>query len=260
MAVIILVCFLASVIGSICGVGGGVIIKPVLDAFGIMSVSAISFLSSCTVLAMSCTNLYKNARSGNSQIRVRTTLPLAIGGAVGGVTGKVLFNMISAQFENANQIGAIQAAILALACVMILVYTLNRSRIRTYQVTNAAVCFIIGIFLGMISSFLGIGGGPIDLVVLYFFFSMSTKEAAQNSIFIIFFAQLANLIYTILSGTVPYFSMMFLVIMICAGISGGIAGSSINKKIDEKTVDKLFAGLVIVIIVINIYNIFKYIG
>ena len=45
MAVIILVSFLASVIGSICGVGGGVIIKPVLDAFGIMSVSAISSIN-----------------------------------------------------------------------------------------------------------------------------------------------------------------------------------------------------------------------
>ncbi|MBQ2105458.1 MAG: sulfite exporter TauE/SafE family protein, partial [Lachnospiraceae bacterium] len=46
------ICFLASVIGAICGIGGGVIIKPALDAFGIMDVSTISFLSGCTVLSM----------------------------------------------------------------------------------------------------------------------------------------------------------------------------------------------------------------
>ena len=63
MNVIILVFFLvsilSSIVGSICGIGGGVIIKPVLDAVGIMSVSSISFLSGCTVLAMSIVSVYK---------------------------------------------------------------------------------------------------------------------------------------------------------------------------------------------------------
>ena len=52
MAILIFViCLLASMTGSICGIGGGVIIKPVLDALGIMSVSAISFLSGMPVLS-----------------------------------------------------------------------------------------------------------------------------------------------------------------------------------------------------------------
>ncbi|MEI3183290.1 MAG: sulfite exporter TauE/SafE family protein [Lachnospiraceae bacterium] len=38
------------------------------------------------------------------------------------------------------------------------------------------------------SSFLGIGGGPINLVVLLYFFSMDTKAAAQNSLYIILFS------------------------------------------------------------------------
>ena len=42
---VFLICFFASVVGAICGIGGGVIIKPALDAFGIMGVSTISFLS-----------------------------------------------------------------------------------------------------------------------------------------------------------------------------------------------------------------------
>lgn len=33
--IFIVVCFLASTVGCICGIGGGVIIKPVLDAFGL---------------------------------------------------------------------------------------------------------------------------------------------------------------------------------------------------------------------------------
>ena len=56
-----------------------------------------------------------------------------------------------------------------------------------YKVENASVCVLIGVFLGIMSSFLGIGGGPINFVVLFFFFSMSTKIAAENSLYIIFF-------------------------------------------------------------------------
>ena len=42
---IFFISFLSSVVGAICGIGGGVIIKPVLDAADIMGVAAISFLS-----------------------------------------------------------------------------------------------------------------------------------------------------------------------------------------------------------------------
>ncbi len=43
--VVLIISVLSSVAGSICGIGGGVIMKPLLDAVGIMSVSEISFLS-----------------------------------------------------------------------------------------------------------------------------------------------------------------------------------------------------------------------
>ena len=53
------VSFCASVVGAICGIGGGVLIKPLLDAFGVLSVASISFLSGCTVLSMSCYSVVK---------------------------------------------------------------------------------------------------------------------------------------------------------------------------------------------------------
>lgn len=58
------VSFGASVVGAICGIGGGVLIKPLLDAFGVLSVSTISFLSGCTVLAMSCYSVVRAKQSG----------------------------------------------------------------------------------------------------------------------------------------------------------------------------------------------------
>lgn len=41
--VVFLVSFLASTVGAVCGIGGGVIIKPMLDLLHIGSVQTISF-------------------------------------------------------------------------------------------------------------------------------------------------------------------------------------------------------------------------
>ena len=50
------VVFLATLLGSFVGLGGGVIIKPVLDVINAHSLTEISFFSSCAVFAMSITS------------------------------------------------------------------------------------------------------------------------------------------------------------------------------------------------------------
>ena len=78
------------------------------------------------------------------------------------------------------------------------------------------------------------------------------------SIYIIMFSQIASLLSSLVKGNVPPFEAALLVLMVVCGILGGLAGSRINKKIDDRTVERLFIGLMAVIIVINIYNVFRY--
>ena len=256
--VFLAVCFGASIVGAICGIGGGVIIKPVLDSFGVLDVTAISFLSGCTVLSMTTYSVLKSKVSGESHVTMKTGFPLAIGAAAGGLVGKWLFSYVKSLSSDPNKVGAVQALCLLIVTLGTLIYTIYKAKIKTYHVENAVVCVLIGLFLGIMSSFLVIGGGPINLVVLFYFFSMSTKLAAENSLYIIFFSQIASLISTIVTGSVPDFQIGVLVLMVAGGIAGGICGRTINKKIDEKTVDKLFIALMVLMIVINIYNIFKF--
>lgn len=254
----LVICFGASVIGAICGIGGGVIIKPLLDSFGILDVTVISFLSGCTVLSMTTYSVVKSNLSKESQVSMKTGFPLAVGAAAGGLIGKWLFSYVKSLSSNPDKVGAVQALCLLLVTLGTLLYTLNKKRIKTLQIENALVCVLIGLLLGIMSSFLGIGGGPVNLVVLFYFFSMTTKVAAQNSLYIIFFSQTASLLAAIVTGSVPKFQPSLLALMAAGGIAGGICGRRINKKIDEKTVDKLFIGLMVVMIGINIYNIYKF--
>jgi len=232
----------------------------VLDLFRLETVSTISFLSGCTVLSMSCYSVGKSLLAGEKRVSLTVGTPLAAGAAVGGLLGNQLFALTRQLAGTPDQAGAVQAACLALMTVGTLLYTLNKDRIATHRVQNFAACLMIGLALGCMSSFLGIGGGPINLVVLYYFFSMDTKTAAANSLYIILFSQLCSLFTTLWTRTVPDIRWSVLILMVAGGIGGGILGRKLNHRIEEKTVERLFIVLMSVIICISVFNAWRYAG
>ncbi len=258
MIVFFLVSFLACTAGAICGMGGGVIIKPVLDILGLETVTTARFLSSCTVLGMSCYSVLRNVLLKESRVDMKTGLPLMVGAAAGGAVGKSLFAVIKGLFENQNTVGAVQAGCLAALTVVTLIYTLRRDKIQSLQVKNPAACGVIGLLLGIMSSFLGIGGGPINLAVLFFFFGMETKTAATTSLYIILFCQATNLMATFLGGGAPEFRWPVMALMVIGGICGGMVGRKLSRKMERRSIDRLFALQMVLIICLNIYNVWKF--
>ena len=93
--------------GAICGIGGGVIIKPLLDVFHIAEVGTISFLSGCTVLAMTSYSVAKSKLSGECKVELKTVIPLAVGAAIGGVLGKWIFGLLQSMSADKEKVGAI---------------------------------------------------------------------------------------------------------------------------------------------------------
>lgn len=259
-AICYLVTFAACVLGTICGMGGGIIIKPVLDAAGVMSVSTITFLSGVTVIAMSCWNVGKNFLKKESEVEFRSTSVLAVGAAIGGLLGKQLFTMTAGLFPDQNTAGGVQAVLLLIATLATLLYTLRKDRITSLQISSPVAGLLIGLALGMLGAFLGIGGGPFNVAALCFFFSMPTKRAAQNSLFIVLFSQLTSTLKTVLFDGVPAFQMMVLLGMILLGIAGSELGCRINKKINNRKATVCLEGAMVLIMVISVFNIVKFSG
>ncbi|WP_312692792.1 sulfite exporter TauE/SafE family protein [Caproiciproducens sp.] len=252
-----IVSFFASTVGAISGIGGGVIIKPVLDAISGLNVSTISFMSGCTVLAMTTVSVFKSIRSGIQIDRKKSTL-LAVGSVVGGVFGKLIFNLAKQFLRHDAMVGMIQAILLIIMTVGVLIYVLCRKRIKTLIIDNVCFILLMGLLLGFLSSFLGIGGGPINLAILAYFFSMDSKTAAANSIYIILFSQISSLLFTVTSGTIPAFQPVSLSVMMLGGVLGGFMGSMASAKMTNKNVDRLFCIVMAMIILINCSNIFQY--
>ena len=267
------VSILASVVGAICGVGGGVFMKPALDAVGVLPVNTITFLSTCTVIAMTSYNVITAAintkKGGNDNlIDWNLTTWLAIGSAIGGVIGKNIYSNIKAGFAIQEAVGGYQALALLIAVFLTLLYTVNKKKFKGFQVKNPVALIALGFALGTLSSFVGIGGGPMNLAVLYFFLSMPTKMAAQNSLYMILISQTASLIMTFAKGNVPTalyqdvdpgLWVMLIGMMIC-GIYGGKVGKKLNKKLPTETVDKLFIILILVIMALCVWNIYSKLG
>ena len=249
-----LICIAATTAGGISGVGGGVIIKPVLDAVSGMGVATVSFLSGCTVLAMTATSMLRS-RGSSVKVEPRRGTLLAVGAAVGGILGKELFELV----RNAGgaTVDIAQQVMMILLTVGVFIYTLRRDGIKTRDVQNAAACVVIGLILGLVSAFLGIGGGPINLAVLSFFFSMDSKTSALNSLYIILFSQAASFLNTLVRGTVPEFDWFVLIAMCVGGVLGGIFGRSISAKLTNKGVDRLFLVIMAVITAISCYNLYN---
>lgn len=257
MFIYFLLSFIACIIGAISGIGGGIIIKPVLDGLGTYPLTTIGVLSSCTVLTMSVVSLWKNRKSG-IKINYNISLYFALGGILGGILGKNLFDWVRMALDDPQTAGAIQAALLIVLTIWVLIYVRYRNRFPVYHISHPAICASIGAILGTLSSFLGIGGGPINIAFLAIIFAMDSKTAALNSIYIIFFSQMANLITIGISGGFSQYNLEALPFMIFGAVAGGIIGSQFLKKMSNTQVDRFFSMVLIVIIGINSYNLYNY--
>ena len=58
------VIFMSCTIGATVGLGGGVIIKPILDSMGFASVDTVNFISSWAVFAMSISSVIRQQAPG----------------------------------------------------------------------------------------------------------------------------------------------------------------------------------------------------
>lgn len=249
------VCLIATTLGAVGGFGGGVIIKPVVDALGVLSVSTASFLSTCTVLCMTIVSVGRSAKAG-MKMNHKLAIPLAIGATVGGVLGKFVFDLVKQQFQSEALLGRIQALLLIVLTVAVMISVLRRNggKSKTYHVQNMFAAGVVGALLGFISSFVGIGGGPYNVAVLLLLFGMEAKPAAQYSLFIVLFCQAANVLLSLINGTVPEFSWLHMIVMACGGVGGALLGAKISKKVSDKTVEWLVLALMIFVIATNVYN------
>lgn len=245
-----IVILIATLLGACAGLGGGVIIKPVLDFIGVHDLSTISFLSTSAVFAMA---LYSTVRQFMNKVKFDYSMIilLSIGSIFGGYIGSSLFSyLLSIMIP--QYLKSAQATLLAILLIAVMINM--KSNFKTFHVKNRIAILVIGLCLGVISSFLGIGGGPINVAVFIFFFSIDLKKATVYSIATILFTQISSLATIATSTGFGVYDLSLLSFIIPAALLGGFIGTNINKRSDEATIQKIFMYSVSCIILLTIYN------
>jgi len=252
MLILLLISFGSTSIGALFGISGGVIIRPTMDLVGQLDIAVVQFLSSTTVLAMSTYSVTNGLLSKSERlINLRTTTPLGVSAAIGGTSGALIFRWLL----NGTNTARIQSLSFVIVIGCTFIFFLFKQKIVPRKLEQNLFGLPIGLVLGMISGFLGIGGGPINLAVLFYFYGMDAKAAAQNSLCIIFISQLFNLLANLVLRTIPPFEMHSLALMIAGGICGGIVGRWAAKRFSTRTADRLpviITGLVLAIGLVNL--------
>ena len=245
------VVLVACIWGAVVGLGGGVFIRPIFDVIGYHNVLNIQFISSSAIITMAIISTIKKVKD-NVKIEAGTAVLVSLGAAVGGILGNLLLEYLLSVFDMEVTFQRVQMAATVVVLSISLVLTV-KANLR-YEIKSRGLSALLGVFLGVVAVFLGIGGGPINVPLLMIFFGFPIKQAAAYSIVIIFFSHLSRVIIMSFTVGYSYFDLRMLAFTIPAAAIGGLVGAKFSKIFSDATVKKLFIVAILSVIGLNIFN------
>jgi uncharacterized protein len=225
--ILLLLGFIAGGVGALAGIGGGIIITPVLAIYlGVPMHQAIG-ISLMAVIATSTATSSVYVERGLSNIRLGMTLEIAttIGAAIAAIVA-----------------GYISRRTLGLLFSLFLIYTASsmvkkawESRnakpvegIPPYEVKRYPLGMGASVFAGGFSGLLGIGGGPVKVPIMYLFMGVPLRVATATSNFMIGVTAATSAYIYYGRGDVP----LHIAAPIVMGVfAGSLTGARLSPKV-----------------------------
>lgn len=227
--------FAAGLLGSMIGLGGGIVIVPILTFLGFPPTVAAS-----NSLFAALSNAIASTISYSRQKRIEYSLGLKLG--LLSIPGTILGSIISTDI--APDIFKILFGFVLIASA---VYIFLSKKIETKEktISKQMIVFVIGasFFAGIISSFFGIGGGIIFVPLMVVGMGIAMKKAAPTSQMILLFASLSGVISHSLLGHPDFLQAGLLAI---GSFIGGLVGARLSIDIKERYLQILISAVIII--------------
>ncbi|RMW37531.1 MAG: sulfite exporter TauE/SafE family protein [Nitrosopumilus sp.] len=232
---LVLLGFAGGILGSMIGLGGGIIVVPVLTFLGFSPTAAAS-----NSLFAALSNAVASTISYSKQKRIEYSLGLKLG--LLSVPGTILGAIISSDVAP-----DIFKVLFGLVLVASAVYIFLRRNLESRQktISKQMMVFAIGasFFAGIISSFFGIGGGIVFVPLMVAGMGMAMKRAAPTSQLILLFASLSGVITHSLLGH-PDFTQAGLLAI--GSFIGGLVGARLSIDIKERYLQILVSVVILI--------------
>ncbi|NNL58467.1 MAG: sulfite exporter TauE/SafE family protein [Nitrosopumilus sp.] len=227
--------FVAGILGSMIGLGGGIIVVPVLTFMGFPPTAAAS-----NSLFAALSNSISSTISYSRQKRIEYSLGLKLG--LLSVPGTILGAVISTDVTP-----DIFKILFGFVLIASSIYIFLRKKIETRdkQISKQMLLFVVGasFFAGIISAFFGIGGGIIFVPLMVVGMGMTMKKAAPTSQLILFFASLSGVIVHSLLGHPDFLQSGFLAI---GSFIGGLLGARLSLDVKERYLQILVSAVILI--------------
>ena len=227
--------FAAGVLGSMIGVGGGIIVVPALTFLGFPATVAAS-----NSLFAALSNSIASTISYSRQKRIEFSLGLKLGLLT--IPGTILGAIIST--DDSPDLFKFLFGFVLIASAA---YIFLRKKIEDKEKTlsKQMMVFAIGasFFAGIISSFFGVGGGIIFVPLMVVGMGMTMKRAAPTSQLILLFASLSGVIVHSILGHPDFLQAGFLAI---GAFIGGLIGARLSIDIKERYLQILISVVIVI--------------
>lgn len=240
LAIAVLIGVLLGALGS----GASIVTLPVLVYIaGIRPQSAVP-MSMVIVGAASLLTSYLHARRGHFHAKAAALV------SVTGVAGAYLGSAGTHFVSSTNLMLIFSTVLLVVGALMFWggVDKLPRQVCRPYY------CLAAGAFVGLLTGFLGVGGGFLIVPALTFFAGLDMKSAVGTSLAIIALNSVAGLLGHLRFAELDW---KLTSVFTALTVSGMLVGLTIGERISQDVLRKAFASLlVLVAVVVGTLNLF----
>ncbi|QLK85589.1 sulfite exporter TauE/SafE family protein [Staphylococcus sp. 17KM0847] len=266
--ILILIGFLSAVIGSIVGIGGGIIIVPTLIYFG-MTLGILEGITPQTAIGTSSIILIVTGFSSTlgylkvKQVDVKNGMIFLVGIIPGALIGAYLSRYLTLHSFN------LYFGIFLIIVAMLLMVRHKIPPIQSFQKEQYMKSFtdlhgqeyhysvvpstamLSSFLIGITSGLFGIGGGALMTPLMLLVFRFPPHVAVGTSMMMIFFSSITSSVGHVVLGHVVW---GYSIILIIASWIGARLGVKINKTVQSDTVVLI---LRIVMLVLGIYLIVR---
>ncbi len=241
----ILIAFLAGFIGSLVGLGGGVILIPSLLFLHYYS-EAFAWATPHVIVGISLITMVFTAFSSaaayyvNGRINIRIGLLFLTGSIPGGIIGSWLN-----QFINTDHFSLYFGLLMIAVSFLFLMKRKKPPEDRSSQQNIPFLSvFPISLIVGLISGLFGIGGGSIIVPSMVLLLGFTVHTAAATSMFVIFFISIISAGTHIALGHVVWEYVIFFII---GAWIGGALGAKANQLLKNDILEWILRLLLIII-------------
>lgn len=232
---LILLGFAAGILGSMLGLGGGIIMVPVLTFLGLSPTAAAS-----NSLFAAFSNAIASTVSYSKQKRIEFQLGLKLGllSIPGTILGAIISTDVTPSFFKIL-FGLVLIASAAYIFLRKKLETKNKSLSKQIIIFTIAASF----FAGILSAFFGIGGGIIFVPLMIVGLGMTMKRAAPTSQLILLFSSFAGIVTHSILGHPDFLQAGFLLI---GSFFGGLVGARLSLDVKERYLQILIAVVILI--------------